>query len=241
MANTRIGTVFSLSDRAKAMEYCIFYTLASKQTPEQLTLLSKMKSLFFPTTSSSSTTSSTTTTATTSTTATTNEEDWKNLPIGSEYLTALKLFLKDEVIVTPFIGQVVLEQVPGNQAVVVQNSTLSNVLTPELVKYIIEEFHIALIEYNLRMIAKYYTTIRMTRLSSLLSLSIDTLEHHLSDLSFRGDLSIKIDRPKGIVSFVVKKTSEQILSDWGNNLSTLLGLMETTGHLINRENMVYKI
>jgi len=216
IANTRLGTHFTFAQRATAMEYCIFYTLASKQTPAQVELLQQLKVLCFQ--------------------STTNE-DWKDLPIQSAFTYALKLFLKDELIVTPFVGQEIVEQIPIQQATLMKNVMPDDVL----IVYLQNEFHIAIIEYNLRMIAKYYTRIRITRLSSLLSLSEEILESHLSELSFRGDLMIKMDRPKGIVSFQSKKSSEQILSDWTKNISNLLELMETTGHLINRENMVYKI
>lgn len=55
------------------------------------------------------------------------------------------------------------------------------------------------------------------------------------------DVCIKIDRPNGIIKFGKAKKVDAVLSDWNKNIHSLLGIMETTSHLINRENMVYKI
>jgi hypothetical protein len=37
---------------------------------------------------------------------------------------------------------------------------------------------------------------------------------------------------------VVKQTAEETLSDWASDISNLLGLVEKTTHLINKERMV---
>jgi 26S proteasome regulatory subunit N5 len=52
-----------------------------------------------------------------------------------------------------------------------------------------------------------------------------------------GSVYAKIDRPKDIVRFAAPKTPESILSDWGADIDNLLHLVETTTHLINKENM----
>ncbi len=198
-------------------------------------MLLKLKSLLFPSATSSSLATTTSTTSTSSTA--TSAGEWKELPIHPSFLHALKLFLRDELIVTPFDGQ---ERV---SRIVVQHQTSphSLVLTDTLRDHFVSEFHTAMIEYNLRIVAKYYARIRMDRVASLLQLRTETVEFHLSDLSFRGDIAVKIDRPQGMVVFQGSKQADQVLTDWAKNISTLLELMETTGHLINRENMVYKV
>jgi hypothetical protein len=54
-------------------------------------------------------------------------------------------------------------------------------------------------------------------------------------------LYLRIDRPAGIVTFARPQTAEAVLSDWSASIASLLHLTETTCHLINRENMVYKV
>jgi hypothetical protein len=53
-------------------------------------------------------------------------------------------------------------------------------------------------------------------------------------------LYLRIDRPAGIVTFARPQTAEAVLSGWSSSIASLLHLTETTCHLINRENMVYK-
>lgn len=228
MANTRLGEHFTTQQRAKAMEFALFYAFSSKQSKEQVELLLKMKSLLLPTNTS-------TTVSTTSSTSL--QAEWKELPLPPAYLHALKLFLKEEIIVTPFVDQALISE----HLLASQESPHSHVLTDTLRAHFLSEFHIAIIEYNLRIVSRYYTRIRMDRLAALLSLRVEEVEFHLSDLSFRGDIVVKIDRPQGLAVFQVNKNADQVLTDWAKNISNLLELMETTGHLINRENMVYKV
>ena len=98
-----------------------------------------------------------------------------------------------------------------------------------------------MIQHNIRVIARYYKRIRMTRVSTLLNLSMLDAEKHLSDMSAAGDLHLKIDRPIGIVDFVEKQRPEEVLTEWSNDMAKMMQLMESTCHLIHRENMVYKV
>jgi 26S proteasome regulatory subunit N5 len=56
-----------------------------------------------------------------------------------------------------------------------------------------------------------------------------------------GDLYIRIDRPAGVVSFAQPRAVEDVLCDWASDIGSLTSLMESTCHLIRRENMVHKI
>ena len=144
----------------------------------------------------------------------------------------VKLFVKKEVIGTPFVNQNVLEN----------HASLSSINGETDRKYYIDLFHTRVIEYNLRVVAFYYKRIRCTRLLELLNLpNLDVLEQHLGELSISGDAYVKIDRPIGIVSFRSPRQPTEVLSDWSSDIGKLLTLMESTCHLINRENMVYKV
>lgn len=48
----------------------------------------------------------------------------------------------------------------------------------------------------------------------------------------------KIDRSTKQVSFGDIKTAETVLDAWVDDISSLLGLVETTCHLINKENVM---
>jgi 26S proteasome regulatory subunit N5 len=96
-------------------------------------------------------------------------------------------------------------------------------------------------EHNIRVMKGYYSRVNTARMCSMLNLSRDELESHLSEMSAEGDLYVKIDRPAGVISFTEPASAEEVLSDWAGSVSSMLGLMENTCHLINRENMVHKL
>lgn len=84
----------------------------------------------------------------------------------------------------------------------------------------------------------YYRRIHLSRLSQLLSLSSADAESHISQMVSSGSLYAKIDRPKDIVRFSKKRSEEEVLSDWAADIKQLLGLVEETSYLIQKENMV---
>lgn len=144
---------------------------------------------------------------------------------------ALSLFSKDEIIVTPFTGQ----------DLVLAHSTWNIFATPEELVYFHQQFAHRIVEHNLRVVSKYYEKISLLRLQNLTQLSRATLEQHLSEMSYSGALGLKIDQPAGIVTFAPKRSSEEVLTEWSSDITKMLQLMEATCHLINRENMVYKV
>ncbi len=98
-----------------------------------------------------------------------------------------------------------------------------------------------IIEHNIRVFHKYYSRIHSHRMAAMLGLTVDSLEEQLSEMSSNEDIFVKIDRPKGIISFAAPSAPEEVLSSWAGGISSMLSLMESTCHLINRENMVHKI
>jgi 26S proteasome regulatory subunit N5 len=112
---------------------------------------------------------------------------------------------------------------------------------------------------NIRTIAMYYERITTQRLAQFLDLTVEVrfaarntrvssyaraptrasqkTELALSELVSSKQLSAKIDRPTGIVSFVRPETSASLLNDWAGDISNLLGLVESTTHLIQKEMM----
>jgi len=98
-----------------------------------------------------------------------------------------------------------------------------------------------IVEHNIRIMAKYYTRIRLTRMANLLALTEAETEDSLSAMVVAGTVSAKTDRLEGIVDFTnVEKDPLETLNDWSSNISSLMGHVMKTTHLINKEEMVHK-
>ncbi|EMG47877.1 RPN5 26S proteasome regulatory subunit RPN5 [Candida maltosa Xu316] len=110
-----------------------------------------------------------------------------------------------------------------------------------------------IIEHNLRIINKYYKLIKLERLAYLLQLTVDESEQYVSELVNQGMIVAKINRPQGIVKFDKAKhvegsdprTSDNhinaLLNDWCYDIDKLLEEVDSIGHLINKEEMMYGI
>ncbi|KXN86774.1 26S proteasome non-ATPase regulatory subunit 12 [Leucoagaricus sp. SymC.cos] len=91
-----------------------------------------------------------------------------------------------------------------------------------------EDLHTRVIEHNIRIIAEYYSRIKLERLRSLLDLSLKQTEEILSRLVVSGTVWARIDRPAGIVNFRSKRSAEEVMNDWSSDMQKLLGLVEKT-------------
>lgn len=90
------------------------------------------------------------------------------------------------------------------------------------------------IEHNVRVISKYYTRVRMTRLKELLDLDEDETETFLSKLVCQKTVNAKIDRPAGVITFGQSRDADDVLNEWSGNMKSLLGLLERIDHLITK-------
>ncbi|KAI9842963.1 MAG: hypothetical protein M1837_006700 [Sclerophora amabilis] len=97
------------------------------------------------------------------------------------------------------------------------------------------------IEHNVRVVAKYYTRIKMDRLTQLLDLNEDETEKYISELVTAKTVYAKIDRPARIVSFAKPRDADDVLNEWSGNMRSLLGLLERIDHLITKEEMMARI
>lgn len=104
-----------------------------------------------------------------------------------------------------------------------------------------EDLRKRVIEHNVRVVAKYYTQIRMNRLTELLDLTEDETEKYISDLVTSKTVYAKIDRPARIVSFAKPRDADDVLNEWSHNMKSLLGLLERIDHLITKEEMMARI
>mmetsp|Transcript_12487 Transcript_12487/g.25807 ORF Transcript_12487/g.25807 Transcript_12487/m.25807 type:complete len:121 (+) Transcript_12487:15-377(+) len=98
-------------------------------------------------------------------------------------------------------------------------------------------FHTRIVQHNVRIAALYYRRIHGKRLAQLLGLEPSALETEISSMVSDGSVYAKIDRPNDIIRFSAQKSPEAILSDWSTDISSLLHLVESTTHLIHKENM----
>jgi len=103
-----------------------------------------------------------------------------------------------------------------------------------------QTFKNRVVEHNIRIMAKYYTRVSLTRMSELLDLSKEEVETCLCGMIVGSTVVGRIDRPSGIVSFLSSKDPSESLNDWARNLSKLMSLISRTTHLINKEEMVHK-
>lgn len=113
------------------------------------------------------------------------------------------------------------------------------------------------IEHNLRIISKYYSFIELKRVAQLLQLDVAETETNISSLVNQGMISGKINRPQGIVKFEKTGTSaglgqlgqlangaddmNELLNNWVYDIDKLLEEVDSIGHLINKEEMMYGI
>jgi len=104
-----------------------------------------------------------------------------------------------------------------------------------------DDFKRSVVQHNIRVLSKYYSRIKSTRLAELLGLSEEKTEQFLSEMVQSKQLHAKIDRPAQIVTFARKKTANEVVDEWSSDVSKLLALVETTCHLINKEIMINKI
>ena len=101
------------------------------------------------------------------------------------------------------------------------------------------------VEHNLRVINKYYQYIKLDRLSNLLQLTNQQLETYVSELVNKGMIFAKINRPQGIIKFEKQNNNSEnindLLNDWCYDVDKLLEEVDSIGHLINKEEMMYGI
>lgn len=137
---------------------------------------------------------------------------------------AVDLFLKKEIINYPMPPQAELEGLPV-------------FAMDGLAEHWHGFFHRRIIQHNVRIVSLYYRQIHGARLAQLLQLEPKQLEKEIADMVSEGAVYAKIDRPKDIIRFAAPQSSEAILSEWAADIDKVLHLVETTAHLIHKENM----
>lgn len=94
------------------------------------------------------------------------------------------------------------------------------------------------VEHNIRIMAKYYTKITLTRMAELLDLPVEETEACLCSLVETGVINARTDRPAGVVRFTGTQEPAALLDAWAASLSKLMSLVNHTTHLIHQEEML---
>jgi 26S proteasome regulatory subunit N5 len=93
-----------------------------------------------------------------------------------------------------------------------------------------------IVQFNLLcVLSKFYSRIRLTKLASILGLSVDQAEIEITNLVSTKSLSVKIDRPAGIVCFHPRMSPQDKLDQWASKINRALDLVESTSNLIQKE------
>ncbi|GBF93932.1 26S proteasome non-ATPase regulatory subunit 12-like [Raphidocelis subcapitata] len=103
------------------------------------------------------------------------------------------------------------------------------------------DLQLRVVEHNVLTVAKYYTRISMARLAELLDLTQDKAEEAVSKLAVSKAVTVKIDRPAGVVAIGKKPAPEDVLNAWASNIGKLLGLVDKATQMISKESMVHKV
>ncbi|GLI67665.1 hypothetical protein VaNZ11_011918 [Volvox africanus] len=104
-----------------------------------------------------------------------------------------------------------------------------------------EDLQLRIIEHNVLVAAKYYSRMRTSRLATILSLTPEQMEKHVSDLVVAKAIKAKIDRPAGIINLAQPQSPEEQLNSWAGNIARLLELVDKSCQLIEKEAMVHKV
>ena len=83
-----------------------------------------------------------------------------------------------------------------------------------------------LIQHNIRVIEKYYSRVKLARLSQLVGVSQERAEVEISDMVVNKRLNAKINRISQLVVFAKSKFTNDVLNDWNYDIRTLLDKIE---------------
>ena len=150
------------------------------------------------------------------------DEHLEKLP--AHFLSTIQLLLKKEIMHYPLPHQEEMEHLPV-------------VLEDGLGTHWHDTWTRRVIQHNIRVASLYYTRIHGARLAQLLQLSPDVLEQEIASMVSDGAVVAKIHRPHDIVTFGPPPSSTVLLHDWSKQIEELLHLVDTTTHLIHKEQM----
>jgi 26S proteasome regulatory subunit N5 len=98
-----------------------------------------------------------------------------------------------------------------------------------------------IIQYNILIVSKFFSQINISRISDLIQVSYEEIEKEICEMVTNDYLYARINRIKRIVSFRKKQNNDDRLNDIDKDLYKMLEILESTCHLIHKENLKYDI
>jgi len=102
-------------------------------------------------------------------------------------------------------------------------------------------FRKELIQHNLAIFKKFFSNVHLGRIGEMIGIGKDEVERELADMVINKYLYAKINRINGTVVFKPKQDGNGKLNDIGLDLTKMLKTLETTCHLIHKENLKHDI
>jgi len=98
-----------------------------------------------------------------------------------------------------------------------------------------------LIQHNLGIFQKYFSQVKLQRISEMIAIDVNEVEQELADMCINKHIYAKINRINLTANFKPKQDAADKLNDMNSDLSKMLEVIETTCHLIDKENLKYDI
>jgi len=97
------------------------------------------------------------------------------------------------------------------------------------------------IQHDLGIFQKYFSQVRIERISSMIGINKNEVENEIADMVINNYIFAKINRINQTVNFKKKEDHHDILNDLNFDLAKMLEKIETTCHLIHKENLKHDI
>lgn len=94
-------------------------------------------------------------------------------------------------------------------------------------------------EHDLLVVAKYYTRVKLQRLSRLVGLSVEHVEQFIMTLVSSKSIYAKIDRVEGVVVFHKAKQCSDVVKQWNDDVQKCVQLIDRAAHLVVKERMLH--
>ena len=98
-----------------------------------------------------------------------------------------------------------------------------------------------LIQHNLGIFKKYFSQVKLQRISEMIAIEVNEVEQELADMCINKHICAKINRINLTVNFKPKQEAADKLNDMNFDLGKMLEVIETTCHLIDKENLKFDI
>lgn len=96
-------------------------------------------------------------------------------------------------------------------------------------------------EHDLLVVARYYSRVKIERLSQLVGLSQEHTERFIMTLVSNKSIYAKIDRIDGLVVFQRAKQCADVIKQWNEEVEKCVTLVDRAAHLVVKERMLHNL